>query len=364
VDAIRFPASPSPRPNTTYSSDGKALFTKDKTELIRFINNGTSYEIPSSVTKINEYGFADAKALSTLLIPAGVSDIGEAALAGCTGMSLVTIDSANTHYSTDGKAIFKTNSSNLVTYASSGESYTIPANVVGLSESAFRDSATLKSLILPSQSALMNFGAGNGVGMFSGCTALTSVSVAGDAFALSSDGKSFLSKDGTQLILFPVSDPSYTIPAGVTEVGTDAFAACQTLESVGFSSSVKTIGIAAFGNCGALRSIEIPDSITEVGHNAFGYCTELKSATLPQNDTYTTIEKSTFDNCRALTTVSFGANITAIKEDAFSSADITTINFGGTKAQWDAISMDATAFDITPSSTTLNCSDGTFTLHF
>lgn len=58
----------------------------------------------------------------------------------------------------------------------------------------------------------------------------------------------------------------------VTEIGSLAFANCESLKSVTIPDSVTTISNVAFDNCGSLRSINIPDSIIRIGVNAFKNC--------------------------------------------------------------------------------------------
>jgi hypothetical protein len=70
---------------------------------------------------------------------------------------------------------------------------------------------------------------------------------------------------------------SYTIPTGVTNIGTSAFNSCTGLTNVTIGSSVASIGYDAFWGCTGLTSVTIPDSITSLGKYAFSLCTNLTS---------------------------------------------------------------------------------------
>ena len=71
--------------------------------------------------------------------------------------------------------------------------------------------------------------------------------------------------------------PNVTIPAGVTVIGIDAFAGCDSLEVVDFAEGSKctTIGEDAFDGCSNLKSITIPAGVTEIGGAAFDECENL-----------------------------------------------------------------------------------------
>ena len=81
--------------NKNYSSVYGVLFNKNKTKILTYPNaKGSSYVIPSSVTKIGDSAFEGCTSLKSVTIPNSVTEIGNYAFEGCTGLTSVTIPSS------------------------------------------------------------------------------------------------------------------------------------------------------------------------------------------------------------------------------------------------------------------------------
>ena len=65
------------------------------------------------------------------------------------------------------------------------------------------------------------------------------------------------------------------INSGVTNIGNNAFANCENLQSVTIPESVTTIGVNAFYRCFKLKSITIPQSVISLGLFALNSCNAL-----------------------------------------------------------------------------------------
>ena len=63
----------------------------------------------------------------------------------------------------------------------------------------------------------------------------------------------------------------------VTVIGENAFANCQTLESVSFPSTLKTIRAGAFKECKALKSVDLPANLLAIEANAFQRCNAIQN---------------------------------------------------------------------------------------
>ena len=70
---------------------------------------------------------------------------------------------------------------------------------------------------------------------------------------------------------------SVTIPYGVTNINPNVFDGFTGLTSVTIPDSVTKIGVGAFFGCTGLTSVVIPDSVTKVSGSAFEGCTSLTS---------------------------------------------------------------------------------------
>ena len=203
----------------------------------------TSVTIPESVTSIGHSAFQGCKDLTSFTIPDGVTSIGENAFKDCTGLTSITI----------------------------------PGSVTSIGEYAFTGCTGLTSVIIPEGVTSIGYRA------FEDCTGLTSVSIPGSL--TSWGGMEFTGCTGLT---------SITFQDGVTSIG-DAFRGCTSLTSVTFPESLTSIGESAFSGCTNLTSVTFPESLTSIGESAFSGCVGLTSITIPKN--VTTVYGSTFAGC-------------------------------------------------------------------
>lgn len=102
----------------------------------------------------------------------------------------------------------------------------------------------------------------------------------------------------------------------ITYISDSCFSNCTKLKTIVLPDSVTTLGSFAFSECNHLTNIVIPDNVTRIGWDAFFLCDNLSVITLP-------------------------VSLTSIEEYAFSGCDkLLTINYKGTKEQWDSIFKD------------------------
>lgn len=67
----------------------------------------------------------------------------------------------------------------------------------------------------------------------------------------------------------------FNIPEDVTEIGQNAFAGNQFLQSVTIPENVSIIGDYAFAGCPSLKKVNIPSNVTSIGKRSFFYCPAL-----------------------------------------------------------------------------------------
>ncbi len=131
---------------------------------------------------------------------------------------------------------------------------------------------------------------------------------------------------------------SVVIPNSVTSIGDSAFFLCQGLTSVVIPDSVTSMGDWTFQNCYNLGSVTLSKNLTEIGYRAFLECQSLTSVTIPDGVTY--IDNSAFANCYNLTSAVIPGSVTGIHSSAFNSSGLADVYYGGTQAEWDALTAN------------------------
>ena len=295
----------------------------------------TSVTIPDSVTSIGDVTFSGCTGLTSITIPDSVTSIGEYAFSYCTGLTSITIPKSVTYI---GEYAFS--------YCTGLTSVTIPNSVKSIGESAFRECTGLTSITIPNSVTSI------GRGAFCNCTGLTSVTIGNSVTSIGWDA--FYNCTGLTSVTIPDSVTSIdwsafshctgltriTIPGSVTSIGDQAFSDCTGLTSVTIPDSVTSIGDFAFSDCTGLTSVTIGNSVTSIGDVAFSGCTGLTSVTIP--DSVTSIGLYAFRGCTGLTSVTIPNSVTYIGWDAFYDCNnLKYVYYGGTKADWDAIEIDA-----------------------
>lgn len=290
-------------------------------------------EIPASVKTMESEAFSECKELANAKIADGITVVGEAAFFKCT--SLVSVE--------------------------------IPASVTVIEEDAFLGCIQLSSVSLPE--GLTDLGPR----AFGDCRSLVSIEIPSSVVNMRS---AFHECSALETI---------KIPEGVTDIG--SFERCFSLKSIEIPDGVTKIGSSAFFGCRSLKNLVIPDTVTAIGKNAFDGCNALESITLPflggeglkettLGDCFgsntnlrwlkkivitggTIIPDSAFEYQRSMTELVLPAGITHIGEYALASCTgLTTIHFGGTKAEWETITKDA-YWNLNTGEYTVICIDGT-----
>ena len=94
------------------------------------------------------------------------------------------------------------------------------------------------------------------------------------------------------------------IGAGITKIGSCAFANCDNLQEVVFEGiDLTEIGWGAFYNCGRLKTISLPISLTNIETIAFANCGSLSSIKLPER---CRVGNKAFASCNNLQTIEMG----------------------------------------------------------
>lgn len=238
--------------------------------ITKYNGTDTVVVIPSkingvTVTTIGTDAFLGLN-ITSVTIPASVTEIGSNAFAGCTNLTSVnyagdwsnlTIQSGNPAVQDaaneqlfDFEFILNNTAVIVTRYNGTAADVTIPSRYKGkpvtmIDPVAFYNNSAVTSVTIPdSVTAIPDYA-------FGFCSQLTNIS----------------------------------IPNSVTFIGFSAFNSCTSLKSITLPSSLSTIQSYAFYNCGNLKTIRIPVSVTSIGNCAFDVCPSLMTVTYPGSKT-------------------------------------------------------------------------------
>lgn len=113
-----------------------------------------------------------------------------------------------------------------------------------------------------------------------------------------------------------------TLPDGLENIGSNAFAYCGSLATLIIPNKVKNIYDGAFRNCG-LTTLTIPNSVKNLSSSIFSECENLESVTWPTD--IHTIPWDTFNSCPKLK-FTIPSHITSIEANAFNRCTSLTEN--------------------------------------
>ena len=206
--------------------------------------------------------------ITSVTIPASVTEIGSNAFAGCTNLTSV-------HYAGDWSNLTIQSGNPAVQDAANAPLFDfefIPPDNTAVIVTNYKYNGAAADVTIPSRYQGKPVTTIGHAAFFN--SAVTSVTIPDSVTSISDEAFGFCS----QLT-------NISIPNSVTYIGFSAFNSCTSLKSITLPSSLSTIQSYAFYNCGNLKTIRIPVSVTSIGNCAFDVCPSLMTVTYPGSKT-------------------------------------------------------------------------------
>jgi len=288
-------------------------------------------DLPATLTSIGDYTFADCTSIESLIIPSGVTDMGENPFVGCSD-ELELDFPGNTEYSMEGHCLIQLADNTLITGFSDSVipdfveiigdraffgkdllSVVLPSSVVRIGDHAFAECVSLQGVVLPPVIEEIDAGA------FSDCISLETVTIPNRHRDYGIYRDVVL---GEGIFEGCIALVSVELPESFSAVSARMFYGCSSLPAIDLSS-VRRIGAFAFAGCEALLHIELPPEIEEIDAGAFSDCISLETVTIPnrQRDDHVyriSLGEGVFAGCTVLVSVEIPFEYTAIGARMFS----------------------------------------------
>lgn len=359
---------------TAYLNNPGAIYIGNTLYKYNDYEGGISLTIKDGIEKIDQGIFSNCEYLTSIIMPDTVTEVASYAFINCTSLTSVKLSS---------------NINEISNYTFSGctslSNIVIPASVVNIGDSAFESCTSLTNIKIPAKVESI------GNNAFKDCTSLSEITFLDNNIdnidRTAFDNTAWLNNQNDGVIYIGKllycykgkmpSNTTITVKDGTEAIEAGAFAEKKELIGVVLPNSVKTLEEGAFYGCTNLSSINIPDSVEYVGYDAFqgtawlnnqndgvvyiGKILYCYKGEMPSNTTITVKEGTTsiagicFAECTNLISITIPKSVTYIGMGAFYMCDnLKTINYKGSKEDWNNITIEIQAPDESGITATIN----------
>jgi len=274
-----------------------------------FIGDSYKYIDMTGITEICAYAFDRFTSLVSATIPATVTTLNDYTFNQCSSLTNITF-----------KGTYNKIPTCFCRMCTSLKTFNIPSGVVTVGNSAFYECTKLTKVYLPKTVTTIETGA------FSSChSSLELIFETGSPITFTNGY--LYSADKSKLIIYLGTSTSITIINTVKTIGVGAFRD-KNITSFTYASidNVTSIEDEAFMNVKTIKRIDLPAEITRISTGLFRG-SSIESVSIPSK--VTTIYEYAFRDCSNLKTVTFSTNVIKdIQKEAFySTSKLTTITF-------------------------------------
>lgn len=324
-----------------------------------------SYAVKDGTKTLGSYAFAYTQGIKKITLPSSLTtDEGFAYI----GSNVEEVDYAKDSYVNFGAGTFSG--------ATKLTKFTFPSSLKHIPSFAFEKADGLKEIVIPEGITAIGHEAfilNKGVQRIVLPSTLESLEYLDDQPDLENADATFAGCQNLSEVVFNENAPLDTIPTGAFGGAKDDSGNMVTLEkltSIKLPKNIKHIGNYAFQNshlvsidlseltgleeigthildgCESLTTIKMPkefSTLTEIPFRFAAGAKKLTSISIPEG--ITSIGMQAFYGNEALTTVDFPSTLTSVKRNAFAvtagqMSNVTTINYNGTKEEFDKITLN------------------------
>ena len=266
------------------------------------------------VVEIGADAFAGNPSITSITIPASVTNIADGAFAGCTGLKAVAIDSLRG----DRFAAF------LPDLAETVERVVFLDGVTAIPDDFFEGCTALRSMDIADSVVEI------GTNVFEACSALTTtvlenglemyqgwvLGFAGGSLGALAPSDLAIPAEYEDETARPEGSPHHGTPYSVRGIAAGAFEGEFGIGTLAMPESLRFVGARAFKDCTALESISVPEGVAKIDREAFRNCTYAQGLALP--GTLREIGDGAFANASMLMGATIPDGVVSVGECAFS----------------------------------------------
>mgnify|MGYP002859672655 CR=1 FL=1 len=108
---------------------------------------------------------------------------------------------------------------------------------------------------------------------------------------------------------------SVVLPDSVTQIGYEAFAGCDALQTIKMPKSLESVEAGAFRGCLSLEKVEMGDTIKAFSESMFESCASLKE--IPFRNGILELPRNVFSECASIESATIPPSVAAIRSGAF-----------------------------------------------